>query len=177
MLARDISDRIRMEGRLRDLQQRLMGLAAASASILGSPDIHDVLSATIDLARDVFEADGYALWRVDHDGSWRIVQSFGITDEFAHRVITRSTGRSAYPRVPFSQPLICEDVDAAPMLADLRDAYAREGIASMIVFPLMIRAERGGTMVFYSRRRREYPEVDVQVGTAASAWGWPSRSS
>jgi signal transduction histidine kinase/ActR/RegA family two-component response regulator len=48
----------------------------------------------------------------------------------------------------------------------MRDAYRREGIASMIVFPLLIRGEPCGTMVFYSRRPCEYREVDVQVGTA-----------
>jgi signal transduction protein with GAF and PtsI domain len=53
-----------------------------------------------------------------------------------------------------------------PMVGNMRDAYRREGIASMIVFPLLIRGEPCGTMVFYSRRPCEYREVDVQVGTA-----------
>ena len=39
----------------------------ASASILGSPDTVAVASAAIDVARDVFAADGYALWRVDRE--------------------------------------------------------------------------------------------------------------
>ena len=52
------------------------------------------------------------------------------------------------------------------MVATMRDAYKREGIRSMIVFPLLIRGARSGTMVFYSRRRREFRDVDVQVGAA-----------
>jgi signal transduction histidine kinase/ActR/RegA family two-component response regulator len=52
------------------------------------------------------------------------------------------------------------------MIAEMRDAYEIEGIASMIVFPLLIRGERSGTMVFYSRRRREFRDVDVRVGGA-----------
>jgi PAS domain-containing protein len=86
-IARNISDRRRIEGELQELQQRLMGLAVASASILGSPDTVTVASAAIDLARDVFTADGYALWRVDPGGVWRIVRSFGISDDFASRAI------------------------------------------------------------------------------------------
>jgi PAS domain S-box-containing protein len=165
-IARDISDRKRIEAELHDLQHRLMGLAVASASILGSPNVDAVLSATMDLARDVFSSDGYGLWRIDDGGAWRIVTSFGISDDFAARIIRGRAHQSGSPSVPFAEPLICADVGTAPMIADMRDAYTREGIASMIVFPLLIRGERCGTMVFYSRRRRGYRDVDVQVGTA-----------
>ena len=58
-IARDISDRIRIGAELQTLQHRLMALAVASASILGSPNVETVLSATLDLARDVFSSDGY----------------------------------------------------------------------------------------------------------------------
>jgi PAS domain S-box-containing protein len=165
-IARDISFRKAIESRLRDVQHRLMGLAVASASILRSPDVADVLAASIALARDVFDADGYAVWRVDANGTWRIVRSHGISDEFAHRIIPRSAGQPSTSQVPFADPFVCEDVAAVPMVSHMREAYAREGIASMIVFPLVIHAVRSGTMVFYSRRLREYPDVDVQVGTA-----------
>src|SRR6476620_2951847 len=147
-IARNISYRQQIEGELQELQRRLMGLAVASASILGSPDTVTVASAAIDVARDVFAADGYALWRVDRGGAWRIVRSFGISDDFASRAIPRPGDGTNPPVVPFSEPLISEDVQATSMLADMREAYAREGIQSMIVFPLTIRGERSGTMVF-----------------------------
>jgi PAS domain S-box-containing protein len=164
-IARNISDRKRIEAELHDLQQRLMGLALASASILGSPNVEAVLSATIDLAREVFSSDGYALWRVEDGREWRVVRSYGISDDFAARVISVN-GRADAAAVSFAEPMIVEDVNAAPMIAEMREAYSREGISSMIVFPLLIRGERCGTMVFYSRRRRTYQPVDVQVGTA-----------
>ena len=165
-IARSIADRRRMEAELRDSQHRLIELAAASASIVVSPNVDAVLSAAIELARDVFLSDGYALWRIDDDsGAWRVVRSFGISDEFASRVITADSARDVARRF-FSDPLICEDVDTAPEVAFMRDAYRREGIASMIVFPLLIRGDRRGSMVFYSRRRCQYREVDVLVGTA-----------
>jgi PAS domain S-box-containing protein len=165
-IARDISDRKRIETELQDLQHRLMGLAVASASILGSPDVDAVLSATIGLARQVFSADGYALWRGDHRGIWKVVQSFGISEEFSARIIAAGETQPGGHRVPFSQPLIVSDVGTTPIIADMREAYAREGIVSLIAFPLLIRGERCGTMVFYSRRLREFPNVDVQVGAA-----------
>jgi PAS domain S-box-containing protein len=165
-IARNISYRRQIEGELQELHRRLMGLATASASILRSPDTGAVASAAIDVARDVFAADGYAVWRADPNRSWRCVRSFGISDDFAFRAIPRSGDGNAAPLVPFSDPLVCEDVQATPMLADMHDAYRREGIISMIVFPLTIRGQRTGTMVFYLRHPTAFRQVDIQVGAA-----------
>ena len=149
-----------------DAARRLVEFLASSAVILGSPSVEEVLSATIALARDVFSADGYALWRADRDGAWRMARAFGISEQFASRVIPAASGGTGPRTVPFSEPLLVTDVAAAPMVTEMRDAYASEGIASMIVFPLSVRGERLGTLVFYSRERRDYAPSDVQVGTA-----------
>jgi len=165
-IARDISERKRIEAELADLQRRLMALAVAAGSILGSPDAEAVLAATINVAREVFAADGYALWRVDQHGAWRIAGSFGVSAGFAGRVVSSPPSQPTIVRVPFDTPQVFEDVRAAPMVAHTRDAYEREGIVSMVVFPLVIRGERAGTMVYYSRRRRTFSPLDLQVGTA-----------
>jgi PAS domain S-box-containing protein len=167
-IARNITDRKQIERELQGSQRRLMGLAVASASLVGSPNVDAVLSAAIDLARDVFKADGYALWRVDAQARWRIVRSFGMSAEFASRIITSDGDQKDARMVPFAEPLVCEDVTAAPMVAAMRDAYEQEGIASMIVYPLLIRGERSGTMVFYSRRPCQYAPMDIQVGSAVA---------
>jgi PAS domain S-box-containing protein len=163
-IARDISSRKRIEHELADVQHRLIALANASSSILGARDVDAVLTATIDLARQVFAADGYALWRGDQMGQWRAVRSLGISEEFAARIISAQSSRGN--EVPFAEPLSVEDVQRHPFLADLRDAYIREGIASLIVFPLVIVGARCGTLVFYSRVRRAFRDIDIQVGAA-----------
>lgn len=162
-IARNISSRRQIEAELRELQSRLLALTTASASILASPDSAAVASVAIDIARDVFAADGYAVWRANTSGSWQIVRSFGISEEFASRVVP-GPAETAVPFVPFSDPLVCEDVEATTMVADMRDEYRREGIVSMIVFPLTIRGHRSGTMVFYLRQRTTFRQVDIQVG-------------
>src|SRR3954447_8468264 len=164
-IARNVSYRRQIEAELHDLHRRLLALATASGSILGSPDSTAVAAAAIGVARDVFAADGYAVWRADPSGSWHIVQSFGVSDDFASRAVPRPTGSTA-PFVPFSDPLVCEDVQATTIVADMRDAYQREGLVSMIVFPLTIRGQRSGTMVFYLRQRTSFRQVDIQVGAA-----------
>ncbi len=165
-IARDISDRRRMERDLHAANQRLLGLAGAAASIVGATTVDAVLTTTIEVARDVFDADGYALWRVADDGAWRIARSYGLSKEFEERTITPHQGRPVPRVVPFDEAVTCEDIEQVPMLADVREAHRREGIASMVVFPLSIHGVRQGTLVFYSRQRRSYGELDVHVGTA-----------
>ena len=168
-IARDITDRRRMEAALLDVQQRLMALATAAGSILESPDIEDVLAATIQLARDVVAADGYALWRYDGLNAWRIVRSFGVSEAFSVRIIALNGARPVSKDVAFADPMLFEDVAEAPMIAEMQEAYRHEGIASMIVFPLRIGGSRSGTLVFYFHRARAFQPLDVQVGAALAS--------
>ncbi len=165
-IARDITDRRRTERALHAAQRRLMALAAASATIAGSPGRDEIVSAAVALAQDVFSADAYAVWQVDDEGSWRIVHAVGVSPSFADRVVGPDTTPSYPDRIPFAEPLVCDDVATSDAVANMRNAYAREGIRSLVVFPLEIRGERRGTMVFYSRHARSYQDIDIQVGKA-----------
>src|SRR3954470_8761355 len=169
-IARDISEQRRTTRELEELYRRLIGLATVSASILASPRVEDVVTATMTLASDVFAADGQAIWRADAHGAWRIIASAGISDAFAARLVATPQTRLR-PELEFSDPLTFEDVSSAPMIASLdqRQAYVDEGVVSMIVFPLQIRARRTGTLVFYYRQRRTFAPLDVQVGTALAS--------
>jgi PAS domain S-box-containing protein len=162
-IARDISERKRFEAELRDLQRRLRGLAAASATILGTPDVNSVLSGLIEMARDVFAADGYAIWRVDDDSAtWRAVRTFGLSEKFT------SGGTAMLGDPPFAETMMASDVSSSARLAHGHDAYRREGIVSMLAHPLMIRGACRGAMVFYSRTPCEYSDVDVEVARATA---------
>jgi PAS domain S-box-containing protein len=164
-IARNISDRTSMEAELRDSHHRLMTLALASASIVGSPNVDQVLSSAIDLAREVFPSDGYAIWQWDETDFWRIVRSSGISDEFASKVVTEHCGQPLTSRFPFTAPLVSEDIATLPMSAAAREAYHRERIAALLVLPLFLHGERRGAMTFYSRRPRRYSDLDVQCAT------------
>src|SRR4051812_26539352 len=162
----NITDRVRAEAELQEVQHQVLALAKASALILASPQLDAVMSATIDVARDVFSADGYALWQYRDVGGWRVVRSFGISKRFADRYIEVHSGRPAPTQVEFSEPLAIADIATAPLVADLREAHAAEGIESMIVFPLTIRGERSATLVFYFHQRRQFKSGVIQAGSA-----------
>jgi len=97
--------------------------------------------------------------------------AFGISDDFASRAIRSAGDGPNPPVVPFSEPLIAEDVQATAMLADMRDAYASERIESMIVFPLRIRGQRSGRSSSLACSRRSIRLTRMLL--VASKWGSP----
>ena len=166
-IARDISVRKHFEAERAELSRRLSLLVSASASILEAPEPEAVRAATVSVARQLLEADGYAIWM--HDTTlpgWRIVKSDGVSDTFASRVIASNAGTTTPIRVPFSAPLAIADVAADPMLNEQLDFYREEGIRSMLVVPMRVGPERGGTLVFYYRRPHEFSDIDLQTGQA-----------
>ncbi len=174
-IARDISDRRRAEQALadaerrrNDLQARLMALAAGSAALFQSPEVQAVLPAAIDLARSLIPADGYAIWRFDETGhTWTVAASEGLSRPFVERIISIQQGRAAGP-ASFTEPLVIEDVNSDPAMADQREAMAFEGVQSMLVLALTIRRIAAGTLVFYYRTRHIADPNEVQIARAIS---------
>jgi len=116
-IARDVSDRLHAQEALaeaqrrqRDLQNRLVSLVAASSTLFESPEVEDVMPAIIVLARTMIVADGYVIWRLDSRTSrWQIAASWGISDEFARRIISSYHGRPV-SSVRFDEPLVARSV-------------------------------------------------------------------
>jgi signal transduction histidine kinase/ActR/RegA family two-component response regulator len=59
-----------------------------------------------------------------------------------------------------------EDVRAAPMLSERQEAYAIEGIQSMLAVPLRLGGRLSGTLVFYYRSRQQFDEVRTKMAGA-----------
>ena len=147
-----------------DLRERLITLAAASTTLLVSPSVEDVLPATLRLAAEMVEADGYAVWRRD-EGAWRMGASQGMSGQFAS-TFTHLYQRGQPELVPFTAPLFAGDVDQAPLLEGRRDAYRREGVRSLLAVPLTIRGEPSGSLAFYYRRTHQLSEVETRIALA-----------
>jgi signal transduction histidine kinase len=160
------SDTATSEDALVDLQRRLLTLVAASGSLVGTPDLDVVLPATIRVASELVDADGYAVWRFDRQRrEWDALVSSGVSPEFLERM--RDVSTDSLPRpLPFITPLVVTDVQSEPELSLRVEAYAREGIRSVLVIPLRIRESWSGTLVFYCRERRVFSDVDVQTAHA-----------
>src|SRR4051794_28541343 len=96
----------------------------------------DILAAVLDVARRVVQADGFAIWRLDR-GHWDICAFAGVSAAFANNALARARTAPVAP-LQSPEPLVFEDVRAAPMLDDWRRALDKEGIRSMAAVPLVI---------------------------------------
>ncbi len=159
-IARNITDRKRAESALADLQQRLLALVSASGVLLRSPQVADVVPATLTVARDLVTADGYAIWRRERDTNrWHIMSSAGISETFARE--------SAWTDTPaIDDALVVEDVRSLPLLSSRQDAYRAEGVESILVIPLAIGGQNTANLVFYYRTRHSFTDVEVQAARA-----------
>ena len=165
-IARDISARRRAEVELAELHRGLTTLVGASASLLQTPDADSVRSATLTIARQLLEADGYALWLLDETRVWHIIKSEGISPDFSARSIETQEGSSPAASVLLTEALPVEDVAAMSLLAAQRHLYEREGVRSMLVCPMRIGPSGAGTLVFYYRERHAFSRMEVQTAQA-----------
>ena len=161
-IARDISDRKRMDAELEQLQARLMMLADTAAVLLESTEVEDVMTRTVAAAHVILTSDAYALWRTD-GREWRAVRCRGLSDAFCQR--TFPAGEGQVPAL-FERPFACEDVATTTPLSEYREWYETEGIRSLAIFPLRIHGRLTATFVFYSRMPRVYSPWDLRVGEA-----------
>jgi transcriptional regulator with GAF, ATPase, and Fis domain len=146
-----------------DLQQRLLAVVAASGSLLRSPQVDDVIPAVLRIARDLVAADGYAIWRLEKHGIWRIRSFDGVSETFANRVVSNESADSS---VPFNDPIVVEDVFSSEMVRHRAAAYAEEGIRSIISIPLGPESAATAALVLYYRNPHHFSDVDVETARA-----------
>jgi signal transduction histidine kinase len=149
-----------------ELQQRLLALIARSGALLGSPRVEDVLPAILKLSNDLLAADGHAVWRLDPVREvWHVASHAGVSPEFASAMISSFQGQPAKP-VQSREPIAAEDVTATQILQARREAYAREGIKSMLAIPLVVHDEATATLVFYYRTPHAFAADEIEIARA-----------
>jgi PAS domain S-box-containing protein len=142
---------------------RLLGLLIeASGRLTSSLDPPSVHAAILDLSHRLVAADAYAIWRFHPDGtSWEVAGSAGLSQEYL-----QTQGRIQGGTPMLDHPILAEDALASAALESRRQAYAAEGIASVLAVPLRSHGRLSGTLVFYYRTRRRFDDVTVRVATA-----------
>ncbi len=173
-IARDISDRRRIERALAevraeqvDLRRRLTTIIDASGRLLMSPRTDDVLPALLVVAREVLPADAVAVWRSD-EGQWRVAAAHGLGAAFVDASIPAPATGAAVG----GDLLVLESLDD-PRVSARRDVYTREGIASLLVVPLQVGSRLAASIAFYYRQPRAFGAVEREsvqsLGRLASA--------
>jgi signal transduction histidine kinase len=115
----------------------------------------------LNVAQDLVPADAYVIWRLKPETGWQAVAFDGVSAEFASGIAARQKAE-----LEFTEPMPVEDVLTWPAGAPRRQSYVDEGIASMLIIPLVLHGFRHGAFVFYHRMRHRYSDVDVNIAAA-----------
>jgi GAF domain-containing protein/anti-sigma regulatory factor (Ser/Thr protein kinase) len=147
----------------RGAEERLATLTEASSALLTSLKLDQLLPVILDLAERLFDADAYALWRMEPDnGGWHPVCHSGLSRVFTEATIPVSASSSSF----LEKPIVIEDIEADSTLSIRYEAHSKEGIRALLVLPLRIREESTGTLTFYYRHPHPFTDSDVRVAGA-----------
>jgi len=138
-------------------------LLDASALLLARGDVAAVVPGILDLARQVIDADAYAVWRTYDTHTWKVLASHGLSPSYRTEIHTPVPRPAVFEAIP--------DVDDNPGLLEHSEAYRGEGIRSLLIVPLNLQnslpdAPNSGTITFYWRTRRDFSEVDIAFASA-----------
>ncbi len=140
--------------------EALQVLLDSSAMLLAAASQDTVLPGILDLAGKVLAADAYAVWHAsDGRKTWQVIASCGLSPDYRTRL-------NASPGDAPTSIQAVENVLAAPFLRSHKDAYAAEGIRSLLVVPLALRNGNAGTIAFYWRRYHTITEQEKDYASA-----------
>jgi PAS domain S-box-containing protein len=146
----------------RQLEEQLTALVEASDTLLSSLQINQVLPAIVNLARRLVAADAYGVWRFNAGtDDWRTLIASGLSDDYLQFSISSFESMTS-----IAEPIIAEDVEKIPGLANRLEKYREEGIRSILIAPLRIGGTDSGTIVFYFRQPHKFSQIEIRVATA-----------
>ncbi|MGN6370447.1 MAG: ATP-binding protein [Phycisphaerae bacterium] len=119
----------------------------------------------LQFSRELIAADAYAVWQRDEiTDIWKVASSSNLSEEFVRSQLPGGQGNEL-----LGGPIIVHDVQQDSALAFRRSVYQREGIRSMMVFPLRARTNYLGTLVLYYRTLRHFEPGEISIGEALSS--------
>jgi len=135
----------------------LQMIVEATRTLLSDPRLTSVLPRLLELARQYIPADAYAVWRQRTDLSrWTVLASAGLSEQYQDQF------ESSGPMI--TEIVAVPDIYHLPKLVEHRRKwYEVEGIRSLVIAPLRMRAGIHGTLVFYFRQPHAFTTQELKL--------------
>lgn len=173
----DITERKRAEDKLQQRNRELTLFNQVISAAASSLNAEEVLSVTCREMALTFDVPQVTIALLNKDGeTFDVVAEFGSLQPGAESNIGLSLSVEGNPALECLRqdytPCVFEDAQHDSGLASLREAFAKRGIVSTLLAPLLVRGEMIGLIALNTAEPRCFDEDDLSlaanVGTAVS---------
>src|SRR5581483_1696497 len=113
--------------------------------------------------RDLFEASGVAIWRIDDSGAIRRFGTLGLREEYVRAVTSMEPGAGVLGiALRGGRPVAVHDLTRDPRVR-MRSNLEREGMRSFVSAPLSCRGRAIGALTVYYRVPRVFSPADEEA--------------
>ncbi|GEM_PF-2512405 len=141
---------------------RVQSLLEAGRATVSSLALKEVLSRAMQAVRDLFEASGVAIWRLDEGGVIRRFGSLGLHEEYVKAVMSLPPGEGVLGlALRQGRPIVVQDL-ARDRRVRMRAQLEREGFRSLVSVPLLCRGRAIGALSVYYRAPRSFTSADEE---------------
>ncbi|HET8586388.1 MAG TPA: GAF domain-containing protein, partial [Candidatus Limnocylindria bacterium] len=148
---------------------RARALRSITHELTGTLDLAVVLNDIIERTRGLFDADKAGLWLVeDREHPFHLVASRDIGEQFAAQVASLaidSPSLGVYA-IRDRRTYVVRDADERGSVGLMRETYAREGVKTACLVPLVSHDHAVGVIGLYHRRPHDWPEDELALAQA-----------
>ncbi len=156
----------RLNRDLRRHADELDAVFSLSVAVASAGSLDQVFDAALDALERALAVSRGSVVLFDHEGAIHFSAWRGLSDSYRGSIEGSRPwkGHAADP-----DPLVVGDVLADLEVADLHDAFRREGIRSMLLVPLVHSASILGRFVLYADRPDAFSSEDVRLAVAMAS--------
>ncbi|MDQ2941528.1 MAG: GAF domain-containing protein [Chloroflexota bacterium] len=152
--------------RVRRELTRARALRGVTQELTGQLDLAAVLDDVVARTHGLFEADKAGLWLIDAtDHPFSMAAQRGLTEEFLTGVsdLTWQSDTIGVQALRDRRPYVMRNAGADEGTGLMRSAYAREGIRTVCLTPLIVHEEPLGLLGLYHLTDRSWPDEEVAL--------------
>jgi diguanylate cyclase (GGDEF)-like protein/excisionase family DNA binding protein len=145
---------------------RARALRGVTQELTGQLDLAVVLDDVVARTRGLFEADKAGLWLIDtSERPFSMAAQRGLSDEFLAGVseLTWESNTIGVQALRDRRPYVMRDAGTYQGTGMMRSVYAREGIRTVCLTPLVVHEEPLGLLGLYHADDRPWPDEEVAL--------------
>ena len=145
-------------------------LRRIAAAVSGRTDLAALFDDVIDFTASLFSVERAALWLIDDSAAhpFQLAAHRGLSPAIRQAVsgLTMASRATGVQVVRDRKLRVLQDAATSATAAEMRRAYAADGIETVCFVPVVFRDRMLGLLVLYHEKRREWPAEELELAAA-----------